>query len=48
MTSFDLIWKLMVLLLSTYNDDADDKKKIRNNLIGEYATALLFFCKKMN
>jgi len=26
MTSFDLIWKLMVLLLSTYNDDADDKK----------------------
>ncbi len=28
MTSFDLIWKLMVLLLSTYNDDADDKKRL--------------------
>ena len=29
MTSFDLIWKLMVLLLSTYNDDADDKKDLK-------------------
>ena len=28
MTSFYLIWKLMVLLLSTYNDDADDKKRL--------------------
>lgn len=28
MTSFDLIWKLIVLLLSTYNDDSDDKKRL--------------------